>query len=157
VDAELALRQWGLTHGVSVTILRVPGIYALDRLPIERIQARTPALLPCEDAYSNHIHSDDLARLICAAMYRGKPQRTINACDGCETKMGDYFDQVADAFGLARPPRMAAEDLQKLVSPMLWSFMRESRRVSNTRLRELKIPLRYVCVADFLETISRHP
>ena len=37
---------------------------------------------------------------------------------------------------------------------MLWSFMRESRRVSNTRLKELKIALRYPNVASF---ISKHP
>jgi nucleoside-diphosphate-sugar epimerase len=157
VDAETSLRLWAPAHGVALTILRVPGIYALDRLPIERIQSGTPALLPSEDAYSNHIHSDDLARLICAAVYHGKPQRVINACDGGEAKMGDYFDEVADAFGLDRPPRLPAVELEKIVSPMLWSFMRESRRVSNTRLQELKTPLRYSSVSDFLKTISKNP
>jgi nucleoside-diphosphate-sugar epimerase len=157
VDAERVLRLWGPANGVSVTILRVPGIYALDRLPIERLQSQTPALPPEEDAYSNHIHSEDLARLVCAAVYHGKPQRIINTCDGEETKMGDYFDEVADAFGLDRPPRMPAEQLQKIVSPMLWSFMRESRRVSNTRLHELKTPLRYPSVGYFLKTISKNP
>jgi nucleoside-diphosphate-sugar epimerase len=157
VDAERVLRLWGPANGVSVTILRVPGIYALDRLPIERLQSQTPALPPEEDAYSNHIHSEDLARLVCAAVYHGKPQRIINTCDGEETKMGDYFDEVADAFGLDRPPRMPAEQLQKIVSPMLWSFMRESRRVSNTRLHELKTPLRYPSVGHFLKTISKNP
>ena len=157
VDAERALRLWGPAHGVAVTILRVPGIYAANRLPLERLQSQTPALLPEEDAYSNHIHSDDLARLVCAAVYHGKPQRVINACDGNETKMGDYFDEVADAFGLARAPRMPAKQLQEIVSPMLWSFMRESRRVTNTRLSELKTPLRYPSVADFLKTISKNP
>lgn len=157
VDAERALRLWGPAHGVAVTILRVPGIYAANRLPLERLQSQTPALLPEEDAYSNHIHSDDLARLVCAAVYHGKPQRVINACDGNETKMGDYFDEVADAFGLARAPRMPAKQLQEMVSPMLWSFMRESRRVTNTRLSELKTPLRYPSVADFLKTISKNP
>ncbi len=156
VDAERTLRLWGPAHGVTVTILRVPGIYALDRLPIDRLQSKTPALLPEEDAYSNHIHSDDLARLVCAAVYHGKPQRVINACDGSETKMGDYFDEVASAFGLDKPPRMPARELQKLVSPMLRSFMRESRRVTNTRLHELKTPLRYPSVADFLKTISKN-
>ncbi len=156
VDAERVLRLWGPAHGVAVTTLRVPGIYAVNRLPIERLQSKTPALLPNEDAYSNHIHSDDLARLVCAAVYHGKPQRVINACDGNETKMGDYFDQVADAYGLERPPRMSAEELQGLVSPMLWSFMRESRRVANTRLQELKTPLRYPSVDDFLKTISKN-
>jgi len=157
IDAEQTLRLWGPAHGISVTILRVPGIYAADRLPIERLQARTPALLPAEDAYSNHIQSDDLARLICAAVYYGKPQRVINACDGGETKMGDYFDEVADAFGLERPARLPAAELQKIISPMLWSFMRESRRVTNARLPELKTPLLYPSVAEFLKTISKNP
>ena len=157
VDAERVLRLWGPAHGIAVTILRVPGIYAANRLPLERLQSQTPALLPEEDAYSNHIHSDDLARLVCAAVYHGKPQRVINACDGNETKMGDYFDEVADAFGLARAPRMPANQLREIVSPMLWSFMRESRRVTNTRLSELKTPLRYPSVADFLKTISKNP
>ena len=157
VDAERILRLWAPAHGVALTILRVPGIYAADRLPIERLQAQTPALLPEEDAYSNHIHSDDLARLVCAALYHGKPQRIINACDGGETKMGDYFDEVADAFGLERPARLPGGELQKIVSPMLWSFMRESRRVTNQRLPELKTPLRYPSVGHFLKTISRNP
>ena len=157
VDAERVLRLWGPAQGVAVTILRVPGIYAANRLPVERLQARTPALISDEDAYSNHIQSDDLARLVCAAVYHGKPQRVINACDGGETKMGDYFDEVADAFGLERPARMPAAELQKIASPMLWSFMRESRRVTNTRLPELKTPLRYPSVAVFLKTISKNP
>ncbi|MBU3583391.1 SDR family oxidoreductase [Polynucleobacter sp. 15G-AUS-farblos] len=157
VDAERALRLWAPTHGVSLTILRVPGIYAADRLPLERLHSKTPALLREEDAYSNHIQSDDLASLICAAVYHGKPQRVINTCDGGQTKMGDYFDEVADAFGLERPPRMSASEVQKIVSPMLWSFMRESRRVTNTRLPELKTPLRYPSVSHFLKTISKNP
>ncbi|QWD61168.1 SDR family oxidoreductase [Polynucleobacter sp. MWH-UH35A] len=157
VDAEQALRLWGPANGVAVTILRVPGIYAADRLPIERLQAKIPALLSEEDTYSNHIHSDDLARLVCAAVYHGKPQRIINACDGEETKMGDYFDEVADAFDLERPARLPGNELQKIVSPMLWSFMRESRRVMNGRLHELKTPLRYPSVGHFLKTISKNP
>ena len=67
------------------------------------------------------------------------------------------FDEVADAFGLERPPRLPALDLEKIVSPMLWSFMRESRRVTNGRLKELKTPLRYPSVAEFLKTISKNP
>ncbi|HAT39605.1 MAG TPA: NAD(P)-dependent oxidoreductase [Polynucleobacter sp.] len=156
VDAECVLRLWAPAHGIVLTILRVPGIYAANRLPIDRLHAQTPALVPEEDAYSNHIHSDDLARLICGAVYHGKPQRIINACDGGETKMGDYFNEIADAFGLERPKRLPASELQKMVSPMLWSFMRESRRVTSTRLQELKTPLRYPSVGHFLKTISKN-
>lgn len=157
VDAERVLRLWGPANGLAVIILRVPGIYAVDRLPIERLESQTPALVAEEDAYSNHIHSDDLARLVIAAVYHGKPQRVINACDGGETKMGDYFDEVAYAFGLPRPSQLPGYELQKIVSPMLWSFIRESRRVTNARLPELKIPLRYPSAGHFLKTISKNP
>ena len=157
VDAERVLRSWALNTGAVLSILRVPGIYSLDRLPIGRLKSKTPALISEEDAYSNHIHGDDLARLICAAIFRGRPQRVINACDGVAIKMGDYFDQVADAFHLDRPQRFPATELQKMVNPMLWSFMRESRRVQNPRLRELRTNLRYQSVAEFLEITSKNP
>lgn len=157
LDAENTLRSWALAHGVALSILRVPGIYGENRLPLERIKANTPMPLSTDDTYSNHIQSDDLARLLCATIYHGKPQRVINACDGGETKMGDYFDEVADAYGLERPPRLPIAEVQERVSPMLFSFMRESRRVRNDRLKELKTPLRYPSVTEFLKTISRNP
>jgi hypothetical protein len=63
--------------------------------------------------------------------------------------MGDWFDFVADRHGLPRPPRVTREEARGLVSPALWSFMNESRRIANTRVkRELGFRLRYPTVAD---------
>jgi nucleoside-diphosphate-sugar epimerase len=157
MDAETVLRYWAAHQGISLSILRVPGIYGPNRLPIERLQAKTPVLNPQEDAYSNHIHADDLARLICAALYLGKPQRVINACDGSEQKMGDYFDEVAIALNLPKPPRLTLDEVKSQVSPMLWSFMSESRRVRNQRLTELRRKLLYPTVADYLKTLKANP
>jgi hypothetical protein len=141
---------------VRVVILRVPGIYAADRLPIERIQAGTPALVPLEDAYTNHIHADDLARIVLAALARGRPGRTYNAADGSWLKMGDYFDLVARSFDLPLPPRVSRNEAESLVSQMLMSFMRESRRLSNRRMRqELRVRLRYPSVAAGLAEAVR--
>lgn len=151
VHAESMLRAWGRDTGVSVSVLRVPGIYAADRLPLARIRARTPALLPAEDGYTNHIHADDLARIAVAALARGRSGRTYNAADGSWFKMGDYFDLVADCFDLPRPPRIARREADGQISEALLSFMRESRRLSNHRLRhELKVRLRYPTVAQGL-------
>jgi nucleoside-diphosphate-sugar epimerase len=153
VDAEQTLRYWAASQGVVLTILRVPGIYGPNRLPIERLQNNTPALQESFDAYSNHIHADDLARLTCAALFIGKPQRVINACDGSEQKMGDYFDEVASALHLPKPPRLLPDEVRAQVGPMMWSFMAESRRVRNQRLGELKRPLKYPRVKDYLKTL----
>jgi nucleoside-diphosphate-sugar epimerase len=136
VDAERVLRAWAVASGGQVAILRAPGIYAADRLPIERLKRGTPALAPEDDVYTNHIHADDLARLCALALFRARPGRIYNASDDTRMKMGDYFDLVADTFGLARPPRLARAELEQAVSPLLLSFMSESRQLDNRRLHD---------------------
>jgi nucleoside-diphosphate-sugar epimerase len=151
VDAERVLRAWALASGGRVAILRAPGIYARERLPLERLQRGTPALAPQDDVYTNHIHADDLARLAALAMFRGRPGRVYNASDDTRMKMGEYFDAVADAFALPRPPRLPRAELERAVSPMLLSFMSESRQLVNRRMvSELGARLRYRRVEDAL-------
>ncbi len=144
VDAEACLRAWGREVGVAVSILRAPGIYAADRLPIERIQRALPALAAGDDVFTNHIHADDLAAACVAAIRRGRANRTYNVVDDSDMKMADYFDAVADAFELPRPPRVSREEARQQLSPVQMSFMRESRRIGNRRLKdELKLCLAY--------------
>lgn len=148
-DAERRLREWGARSGVRVSILRVPGIYAADRLPVARIERGTPALRPQDDSYVNHVHADDLARMIVAALYRGQANRSYNASDDAPQKMGDYFDLVADRFRLPRPPRVTRAEARSSIPENLYSFMSESRRLANARIKqELKVRLRYPTVHE---------
>lgn len=143
VAAEQILRAYGRRTGARVTLLRAPGIYAEDRLPLERLRQGQPALLPEDDVYTNHIHADDLAHATWLALFRSRGGRSFNVCDDTDLKMGDYFDVVADATGLPRPPRMSLAEVTTRVSPMMLSFMRDSRRIANTRMkRELRLRLR---------------
>ncbi len=156
VDAERQLRRFGRTTGACVSILRAPGIYASDRLPIERLQRGTPVLAAEDDVFTNHIHADDLAMLAVAALRRGLPNRVYNASDASHMKMGDYFDLVADRFALARPPRILREEAEKTLSPIQLSFMSESRRLENGRAcRELGGRLRYPQVAEGIDAAWR--
>ncbi len=158
VDAESRLRAWGLASGARLAILRVPGIYADDRLPVKRLQQGTPALRAEDDVYTNHIHADDLARIVALALFRGSPGRVVHAVDDTRLKMGDYFDAVADALDLPRPPRLPRAELEEAVSPALLSFMSESRVLDNTRLkRELRVRLRYPDVAAALAQMQPAP
>lgn len=155
VDAELQIRTWARRNRVNASILRVPGIYAAARLPLERITQGAPAIMAAEDSYTNHIHADDLARILVAALHRAQPCRVYHAVDDDEMKMGDYFDAVADAFALPRPPRLPRAQVQAAVSPMMWSFMNESRRMSNTRMKnELNVTLCYPTVKSALDALA---
>ena len=151
VDAERVWRHWARRTRSVLTILRVPGIYASDRLPIERLNNAVPALLPTQDVYTNHIHAQDLARLIVAALFSGSPNRLYNAVDDSCIKMGDYFDLVADRFNLPRPPRLPREQLESRITPVMLTFMAESRQMSNTRIKqELGFRFLYPQVTDGL-------
>lgn len=157
VNAESQIRNWGLRNDVQVSILRVPGIYAADRLPLARLRQHTPVLSADEDSYTNHIHADDLARIIAAALHHGKSGRVYHASDDSHLKMGDYFDLVADYFGLPRPPRIPRYQANKYISPNLMSFMNESRRLTNNRIKqELRIKLLYPTVAIGITKTIQH-
>ena len=154
VDAEARIRQFGRSAGVTVTLLRIPGIYALGRQggdPRDRLARGAPVLAAGDDVFTNHIHADDLARACVAALHRGLAQRAVNASDDSDLRMGDYFDLAADLFGMARPPRLPRAEAETLLSPMQLSFMSESRRLVNRRLkRELRLVLRHPTVAEGL-------
>ncbi len=152
-NAERAVRFAGRA-GMRASILRIPGIYANDReggTPRARLLRGTPVLQAQDDVYTNHIHADDLARACLLALWRGRPQRIYHASDDTELRMGDYFDLAADLYGLPRPPRLPRAQAQEALPASLLSFMGESRRLRNGRLkRELGLRLRHPTVAQGL-------
>lgn len=152
--AEAYVRFWGLANFVRASILRIPGIYAPDReggTPRARLLKGTPVLHQADDVYTNHVHADDLARACCLALWRGAPQRAYNVNDDSNMLMGDYFDLAADLYGLPRPPRIARSKAFSELPPAQLSFMNESRRMVNLRMkRELRLNLRYPTVGNGL-------
>ncbi len=159
VDAERAVRWLGRSAGVRTSILRIPGIYAPDRVggtPRQRLERGTPVLRREDDVYTSHIHADDLARACVAALYRGRPQRVVHTADDTELRMGDYIDLAADLYGLPRPPRVARDEAERQLPLQLLSFMGESRRLDNARLkRELRVRLAHPTVHSGL--VARAP
>lgn len=156
-DAERHLRAWG-RKGRRVAILRAPGIYAQDRMPAERVRKGLPAIVAEDDAHTNHIHAEDLARLALAALFRGRPNRLYNAVDDSGLKMGDWFDVVADHLGLPRPPRLPRAEVVAAVTPAMRTFLSESRRLSNRRSKlELRFRLRYPTVHQGLVATATFP
>jgi nucleoside-diphosphate-sugar epimerase len=144
MDAELRLRAFGERHGVPYVILRVPGIYGPGRLPVERIRQGLPVVDERDSPWSNRIHADDLAAACFAAARVGGSGRAYNVSDGHPTTMADYFNRVADLFGLPRPPAVSLAEARRVLSPSMLSFLEESKRLDNRRMREeLGVELRY--------------
>ena len=66
-------------------------------------------------------------------------------------KMGDYFEWAAQLYGLPPPARISRAQAQSQMSAMALSFLSESRRLLNHRLKhELGLRLRYPTLASSL-------
>jgi nucleoside-diphosphate-sugar epimerase len=149
LDAELAVRSWGERLGIGTVILRVPGIYAADRLPLDRLRRGVPVLRAEDDVYTNHIHADDLAAAVVAALDHESARGVYNVNDDSEIRMGDWFDLVAARSGLPRPRRISRAEAAALMPAAQLSFLSESRRLVNRQMKEeLGVRLRYPTVAD---------
>ena len=141
--------QWGKLHDIAVTVLRAPGIYAADRLPVERLVQGIPVLADEEDVYTNHIHADDLASIALAALGGAMAAGIYNASDDSQLKMGAWFDLVADRMGLKRPERVSRSEAATRIPASMLSFMSESRRLDNRKLKaQPGVRLRYPTVYE---------
>ena len=154
--AEAVLRPLG------AAVLRIPGIYAADRpggSPRARLERRAPVLAAPDDVYTSHIHAEDLARACALALWRARPRRAYNVCDDSQMKMGDWFDLAARLCGLPCPPRMPRAEAEAALPALQMSFLRESRRLTNQRLkRELRLKLRYPTAEMGLQAaLHTHP
>jgi nucleoside-diphosphate-sugar epimerase len=153
-DAERRLAEWCAAREIALVILRAPGIYAADRLPLDRLRRGIPVLREEDDVYTSHIHADDLAAIVVRALEQDAPPGIYNAADDSRLKMGDWLDLVADAAGLARAPRVARSEAAARIPPELLSFMSESRLLDNTRLkRVLGVRLAYPTVFEGMKDV----
>ncbi len=149
VDAERQLVEWAKLHDIAVVVLRSPGIYAADRLPEARLVQGIPVLADSDDVYTNHIHADDLAAIVYAALNSDAPAGPYNASDDTHMKMGEWFDLVAGRLGLPKPARVSRKEAAHRIPASMLSFMGESRRLDNRRMKEdLGVRLRYPTVRE---------
>jgi len=136
LSAEKELAAWGKRTNVPVIILRVPGIYGPGKLPVKRLEEGLPVLRPEESPFSNRIHAHDLARACFAAARKGRSGAVYNISDGHPTTMTDYFYKVADLLKIDRPPAISLEEAKKELSRGMLSYLAESKRLDNRRMRD---------------------
>jgi len=158
VDSENSLQAWAKSHSIDTAILRVPGIYGAERLPLQRIQQGAPVLDAASAPYSNRIHVKDL---VAACIAAGEKEHTgiYNVSDGHPTTMTDYFNKVAEMFNLPLPPTVDWATAQQTMSPAMLSFLTESKRISHQKMREVlgvtpQFPNLATGLADCLNTIE---
>ena len=144
LDAEAAFLEYGASRDVPVVILRVSGIYGPGRLPLMQIRQGQPLLNEDESGPSNRIHADDLAAVCIAAAEKGVAGEIFNVSDGHPSSMTSYFNACADALGLPRQRQVTLDEARRVMSPLMFSYISQSRIIDNRRMLDrLDVKLRY--------------
>jgi nucleoside-diphosphate-sugar epimerase len=144
VSAEEMTRVWCNERRVRRVVLRVPGIYGPQRLPMERLRHEEPVVREREAGINNRIHVDDLVEACVRAIANPEARGIYNVTDGQPFSSTAFINLVAKAAGLPAPPQVSMEEAQLTFSPERLSFLNESRRVSNERmLKHLGVVLKY--------------
>lgn len=144
VSAEEMTRVWCNERHVRRVVLRVPGIYGPDRLPVERLRRREPMVSKEDAGISNRIHVDDLVEACIRCVTNPEARGIYNVTDGNSCSSTEFAEKVAALTGLPPPPQVSMEEAQLTFSPERLSFVNESRRVSNERmLKHLGVRLRF--------------
>ena len=133
LDAETQIQAWCAQRSIPCTVLRVTGIYACDRLPLDRIRAGEPVVCLEESPWSNRIHADDLADIVGCLIQRlrqGEPvQGVFNVSDNHPRPMTELYLQTASHFGLPAPPSRPLLEILANSRPMAREFLSESKRI----------------------------
>ncbi len=136
VAAETLLGDWCEEHGISLVILRVPGIYGPGRLMLDRIRTAEPIIAASEASPGNRIHVDDLAAACLLAADSRHPAGIYNLGDGDQRSSTWFVQEVARQFGLPPVPEISRQQAEQSFSPRRLSFLRESRRIDTSKARE---------------------
>ncbi len=140
IHAETLLTEWCQDRGADLVILRVPGIYGPGRLGVQRIRLNTPVIAESETNPANRIHVDDLAECCLRALDPGVPAGVYNVGDGDDRSATWFAMEVARRAGLDAPPTISRRKAEKTFSAARLSFLRESRRIDTTRMRQILKP-----------------
>jgi len=144
LDAENRLIEFSTRHHVSYIILRVPGIYGPDKLPVQRILEKKPVLNLSESPWSNRIHVDDLVQACLQSIRYNGDFHVFNISDGNPSSMTDYFLRVARSRNLPEPPQISEQECEKIFTDNMMSYLRESKKIDNKlMLKELGVRLKY--------------
>lgn len=147
--AERLLEGWCGDRQVELVILRVSGIYGPGRLGLERIRDGQPVVREADAGPANRIHVDDLVRCCLAAMDRTAPVGIYNIADGDLRSSTWFSTTVARHAGLPRPTEIPLGVAERTYSAGRLSFLRESRRLDVSRMRNvLEVEPQYADAED---------
>lgn len=134
VRAEAAWRDLSDRAGLPLHIFRLAGIYGPQRGPFEKVRNGTARRIIKPGQVFSRIHAEDIAQVLMASIDAPDPGTAYNVCDDDPAPPQDVIAHAAALLGLPIPPAIPFDQAE--MTPMARSFYQDSKRVSNSRIKE---------------------
>ena len=155
LEAECRWLDFGRQTGKCVMIFRLPGIYGPGRSALDDLRSGTARRIVKPGQVFNRIHVADIATAVEAGMQHSRPGGIYNVTDDEPAPPQDVVAYAAKLLGLPVPPDLDFGTAN--LTPMTRSFYSESKRVSNSRMKEdLGVRLAYPTYRHGLQGLLDH-
>ena len=142
LEAEQSWLKLQSEHELPVHLFRLAGIYGPGRNQLLTVLNGSAKRIVKPGQIFSRIHVEDIAGVLAASIAKPNPGRAYNVCDDEPCPPQEVVEYAANLLGLPLPPEIPFEQAQ--LSPMARSFYADSKRVSNTRIKnELGYQLLY--------------
>ena len=120
-------------NNVPLQIFRLSGIYSNVYNVLERIRSGNASLIRKENQFFSRVHVEDIANLLFLSLNKLKKGEIFNISDDKPASSEEVMKYGAKILNLPEPKEIKLEDIQ---SEMLKAFYRDSKKVSNKKVKE---------------------
>ena len=140
-------------NNIPLQIFRLSGIYSNIYNVLERIRSGNASLIRKENQFFSRIHVEDIANLLFLSLNKFKKGEIFNISDDKPASSEEVMKYGAKILNLPEPKEIKLEDIQ---SEMLKAFYRDSKKVSNKKVKEFfKYNLKFPTYVEGLNYINK--
>ena len=140
-------------NNIPLQIFRLSGIYSNIYNVLERIRSGNASLIRKENQFFSRIHVEDIANLLFLSLNKLKKGEIFNISDDKPASSEEVMKYGAKILNLPEPKEIKLEDIQ---SEMLKAFYRDSKKVSNKKVKEFfKYKLKFPTYVEGLNYINK--
>ena len=140
-------------NNIPLQIFRLSGIYSNIYNVLERIRSGNASLIRKENQFFSRIHVEDIANLLFLSLNKLKKGEIFNISDDKPASSEEVMKYGAKILNLPEPKEVKLEDIQ---SEMLKAFYRDSKKVSNKKVKEFfKYNLKFPTYVEGLNYINK--
>ncbi len=139
-----------LDTNLPLRIFRLAGIYSLERNIFQRLKDKNYKMINSKNQIFSRIHVEDIAKILLYSFQNSKPKDIFNVSDDYPCSYKEVVEYACNLLETETPKQLSLEDFS---DGKLKDFYRDSKKVSNQKIKSMGIKLKYPTYKEGLKSI----